>query len=111
ALVLWTFKDVIVPLLRSLFYVTECETASQEVFFFRKPVWAKFRTASLRYLTSRQYRRISMQEALQRRDGFAGQGEEGAANRQPFRPLHIGTSCTQSGSPTRRRSDGGGASG
>lgn len=29
--------------LRSLFYVTECETASQEVFFFRKPVWAKFR--------------------------------------------------------------------
>ncbi|CAM9894582.1 unnamed protein product [Ectocarpus sp. 4 AP-2014] len=109
ALVLWTFKDVIVPLLRSLFYVTECETASQEVFFFRKPVWAKFRTASLRHLTSRQYRRISMQEALQRRDGFAGQGEGGAANRQPFRPLHIDISCTQSGSPTRRRNDGGGA--
>lgn len=29
--------------LRSTFYVTECETSSQEVFFFRKPVWAKFR--------------------------------------------------------------------
>ncbi|CAN0130667.1 unnamed protein product, partial [Hapterophycus canaliculatus] len=43
ALVVWTFRDVIVPLLRSVLYVTECETASQEVFFFRKPVWAKFR--------------------------------------------------------------------
>ncbi|CBJ33340.1 telomerase reverse transcriptase, putative [Ectocarpus siliculosus] len=56
ALVLWTFKDVIVPLLRSLFYVTECETASQEVFFFRKPVWAKFR----------------LEEAFLSRDTFAG---------------------------------------
>lgn len=33
--------------LRSLFYVTECEAASQEVFFFRKPVWAKFRSVCM----------------------------------------------------------------
>eukprot|EP00752_Nemacystus_decipiens_P012225 g10838.t1 len=113
ALVLWTFTDVIVPLLRSLFYVTECETSSQEVFFFRKPVWAKFRTASLRHLTARQYRRITAQEAFRRRDGglHGGGGTSAAANLRPFQPLHPGSSCTQSGSPTRNRKDGGGGGG
>ncbi|CAM9620398.1 unnamed protein product, partial [Discosporangium mesarthrocarpum] len=62
-LIYWTFSSVLIPLIRSVFYVTECETRSFKVFYFRKPVWARFRAASLQRLVSTLYQRVSYQEA------------------------------------------------
>lgn len=69
--------------LRSLFYVTECETASQEVFFFRKPVWAKFRHVQFLYEVVIFYhlcaRPVERLHALRWRD----------QKNRPFRERHV----------------------
>lgn len=71
----WMFSNLIVPLIKSHFYVTESENRRQNVFYYRKPVWAKIQLLSLRELTSRCYTKLdrsSVAAALQKRSlGFS----------------------------------------
>lgn len=54
----WLFTQIIVPLLRSHFYVTEAENHRQNVLYYRKPVWAKINMLSLKYLVGKCYTRM-----------------------------------------------------
>eukprot|EP01052_Picozoa_sp_SAG31_P004765 SAG31_NODE_201_length_20535_cov_15.315081_15_plen_458_part_00 len=49
-LVDWVLSCLVVPLIRTAFYATECEGFRNRVFYYRKPLWAKVRTAALRQL-------------------------------------------------------------
>lgn len=55
----WLFSSLIVPLIRAHFYVTENENHRQNVFYYRKPVWARVRSNGVRELTSRNYEKLS----------------------------------------------------
>jgi hypothetical protein len=46
----WLFHDYIVPLLQQCFYVTESEIHGKRVLYYRKPIWALFRTLSMNKL-------------------------------------------------------------
>ncbi|CAM9308485.1 unnamed protein product [Chrysoparadoxa australica] len=41
-LICWCFTTVVMPLVRSLFYCTECEGTFHRIHFFRRPVWSAF---------------------------------------------------------------------
>lgn len=66
----WLFSEIIVPLLRSHFYVTEAENHRQNVLYYRKPVWAKIHMLSLNHLVGKCYTRLNpatVAEVLQKR--------------------------------------------
>jgi telomerase reverse transcriptase len=66
----WLFADIIIPLLRSHFYVTEAENHRQNVLYYRKPVWAKIHMLSLNHLVAKCYTRLdpaTVAEVLQKR--------------------------------------------
>lgn len=66
----WLFTEIIIPLLRSHFYVTEAENHRQNVLYYRKPVWAKIHMLSLNHLVAQCYRRLdpaTVAELLQKR--------------------------------------------
>jgi hypothetical protein len=50
----WVFQGFIIPLLRSNFYVTETEFSAQQIQYYRKPVWALFRSLALQKLFLKQ---------------------------------------------------------
>jgi len=62
----WVFCRYLVPLLRSLFYVTESEFSAKLTLYYRKPVWSLFRCLSVKKLLSCQYSEISREEAIKR---------------------------------------------
>eukprot|EP00978_Attheya_sp_CCMP212_P023396 scaffold71588_cov47-Attheya_sp.AAC.2 len=69
----WFYCDVIIPLLRCNFYVTESEFSANRVLYYRKPVWSQYRALSLKSLTTqrgdgepRQYTKLKFKEALNR---------------------------------------------
>ncbi len=47
-LVLWLFNDVLVPLIRHSFYVTESSLHRSRVFYYRKQVWARLEKMALK---------------------------------------------------------------
>lgn len=57
------------------------------------------RTASLRHLTARQYRRITAHEAFTSTDGH---DEDEATDRPPLHPHKAGTPCTQNALDARK---------
>ncbi|GLI71540.1 hypothetical protein VaNZ11_016772 [Volvox africanus] len=59
----WLMKDLAVPLLRANFYVTESEPYRQQVFYYRKPVWARLQGAALEDLKATRLQAISRSEA------------------------------------------------
>ncbi|KAG0612718.1 hypothetical protein M758_6G047700 [Ceratodon purpureus] len=66
----WLFSEIIIPLLRSHFYVTEAENHRQNVLYYRKPVWAKIHMLSLNHLVAKYYTRldpVTVAELLQKR--------------------------------------------
>ena len=62
----WLFTQYLMPLLRSVFYVTESEFSAKRVLYYRKPVWSMFRSLSLKKLLVQQYKEISVNEAESR---------------------------------------------
>ena len=62
----WLFRGFIIPLLRSVFYVTETEFSANRVLYYRKPVWAMFRSLSMRKLFRRHFLRLKESEAIPR---------------------------------------------
>eukprot|EP00850_Spirogloea_muscicola_P002133 SM000008S22222 [mRNA] locus=s8:563663:569830:+ [translate_table: standard] len=72
--VFWVFNLLVIPLIRSHFYVTESETHRQLVFYYRKPVWARICATAHQDLGASIYERLTPARArcmLQRRLGFA----------------------------------------
>lgn len=71
----WIFVQYIIPLLRSVFYVTESEFSAKRVLYYRKPVWSMFRSLSMKKLLKRQYKEINSSEAAmlvsQQKMGFS----------------------------------------
>jgi telomerase reverse transcriptase len=62
----WVFGKFVIPLLSNCFYVTESEFSGRQVLYYRKPVWAVFRTLSMHKLLKEQYVEISAEEAFER---------------------------------------------
>lgn len=59
-LVGWLFSDVVIPLLRCHFYVTETGAHRNRVFYFRRPVWQRLQHMSLASLDENgMFRRVS----------------------------------------------------
>ncbi|CAI5497298.1 unnamed protein product [Closterium sp. Naga37s-1] len=48
----WVLAELVIPVLRSHFYVTESEVQRHTVCFYRKPVWARIRYLALQRLAS-----------------------------------------------------------
>lgn len=55
----WYFLCFLIPLLRSIFYITESEFSSKRLLYYRKPVWSIFRTLGMKKLTSTQFKEMS----------------------------------------------------
>ncbi|KAL2612832.1 hypothetical protein R1flu_024524 [Riccia fluitans] len=64
----WLFSNLVVPLIRCHFYVTEIENHRQNVFYYRKPVWAKLRNIALKDLTQRNYKKLSKKSVAEALD-------------------------------------------
>lgn len=39
----WVLNSLVFPLLRDLFYITECEGAANEIVFFQRSIWKVIR--------------------------------------------------------------------
>ncbi|CAM6106019.1 unnamed protein product [Calypogeia fissa] len=61
----WLFTTLVVPLIRAHFYVTENENHRQDVFYYRKPVWARIRASGMRELTSKIFKKLSRHAVAQ----------------------------------------------
>jgi hypothetical protein len=64
----WVFQGFIIPLLRSNFYVTETEFTSQQVQYYRKPIWARFRSLSMNKLLHTQPQQLLQQHQQQQKN-------------------------------------------
>jgi hypothetical protein len=62
----WIFGQLVVPLIASVFHVTESEMSGKQVLYYRKPVWSIFRSLSMKKLLKDQYVEISADEAIKR---------------------------------------------
>ena len=51
----WLFNELLLPLLRAHFYITEAEGRSQRVLYYRKPVWAAISSIRLRTLSKGEH--------------------------------------------------------
>ena len=65
-MMLWVFRHYLIPLLSSIFYITESEFSSKLTLYYRKPVWSIFRSLSMKKLLVNQYSEISQNEAIAR---------------------------------------------
>lgn len=47
-LLTWLLRSLVFPFLRNLFYITECEGASNEIVFYQREVWDAIRFVQLK---------------------------------------------------------------
>ena len=59
----WLYCKFIVPLLRSVFYITETEFTGSRVLYYRRPVWMRIKHLSMKLLLKQQYREINVVKA------------------------------------------------
>ena len=58
----WLYRQFIIPLLRSTFYITETEFTGSSVLYYRRPVWSRIKSLSMKtLLKQRQYREMSVE--------------------------------------------------
>lgn len=62
----WILRDYLIPLLAQCFYVTETEFGGQQIFYYRKPVWTRYRTLAMQKLLTKQYTELSERQAATR---------------------------------------------
>lgn len=59
----WLYCQFIIPLLRSIFYITETEFTGSSVLYYRRPVWSRIKSLSMEtLLKQRQYREMSVKK-------------------------------------------------
>ncbi|KAJ4835833.1 hypothetical protein Tsubulata_033038 [Turnera subulata] len=54
----WLFSSFVVPLVQANFYVTECQGGKQDIYFYRKPIWAKLRNRAVSCLKDQNYQNL-----------------------------------------------------
>ncbi|PSC73504.1 telomerase reverse transcriptase [Micractinium conductrix] len=59
----WLFAVLVAPLLRAHFYCTESEAYRQQVFYYRKPVWAALARDATEELQQRQFAPLAARQA------------------------------------------------
>ncbi len=55
----WLYCQFIIPVLRSTFYITETEFTGSNVMYYRRPVWTRIKSLSMKLLLKQQYREMS----------------------------------------------------
>ena len=61
----WVYVQYLIPLMRSVFYITETEMMGKRVLYYRKPVWALLKTYSLRNLCAdKMYKELRCENDL-----------------------------------------------
>ena len=56
----WLYRQFIIPLLRTTFYITETEFSGSKVLYYRRPVWSRIKCMSMKILLKqRQYREMT----------------------------------------------------
>ena len=58
----FVFVHLLIPLLRSVFYVTETEFSGNQVYYYRKPVWKKLRAKAMAGFKTQQYAELSFDD-------------------------------------------------
>lgn len=56
----WLYKQIIIPLLRSTFYITETEFTGSRVLYYRRPIWSRIKSLSMKILLKQQYREMNV---------------------------------------------------
>eukprot|EP00977_Amphora_coffeiformis_P011071 scaffold2655_cov179-Amphora_coffeaeformis.AAC.4 len=64
----WTLEKFVIPLASACFHVTETEFTGNRLVYYRKPVWALFRSLSMKKLLTSQYNAMTTEEAAARQD-------------------------------------------
>lgn len=62
----WILRDYLIPLLSECFYVSEAEFGGLQVFFYRKPVWSRYRNLAMQRLLTKQYTELTEHEVTAR---------------------------------------------
>ena len=60
----WVYCQFIIPILRSTFYVTETEFTGGRSVYYRRPVWTRIKTLSMKLLLTQQYREVRASKAV-----------------------------------------------
>jgi Telomerase ribonucleoprotein complex - RNA binding domain len=60
----WLFHGYIIPLLHQCFYITESEMHGKRVLYYRKPIWALFRTLSMSKLLGSTTKNTSFEKGV-----------------------------------------------
>ena len=60
----WVYCQFIIPILRSTFYVTETEFTGGRSMYYRRPVWTRIKSLSLKLLLTQQYREVRASKAI-----------------------------------------------
>jgi len=62
----WILREYLIPLLSECFYVSETEFGGLQVFFYRKPVWTRYRNLVMQHLLTKQYTELTEDEVAAR---------------------------------------------
>lgn len=60
----WVYCHFIIPILRSTFYITETEFTGGRSVYYRRPIWTRIKSLSMRLLLTQQYREIKASNAI-----------------------------------------------
>ena len=60
----FVFDSILIPLLRSSFYITECNTDSNRLFFFRHDVWKSLTEPKLAEIRTSMFRELTASEMI-----------------------------------------------
>lgn len=58
----WLVTEIVFPVIRAHFYVTDTQTTKNRIFFYRKGVWVRLVTATLQKLEQTSYKRLSAKQ-------------------------------------------------
>ena len=58
----WLVNDIVFPIIRAHFYVTDTQVTKNRIFFYRKGVWVRLVTATLQKLEQTSYKRLSAKQ-------------------------------------------------
>ena len=56
--VYWLYCDIIIPLIKTHFYVTESAQHRNKIFYYRRPVWAAISRHSLKSILASHFTRV-----------------------------------------------------
>jgi len=62
----WVFSTFLSSIIKSAFYMTTTEFSGKDIYFYRRPLWTKFRSLALKKLGTKQYQEVTAHETLRR---------------------------------------------